>query len=688
MADRGRYYRSVYLEGAYEHFDKILADVRESAEASNKSLSERRKELAKYLQDIDTQIGQAQTALERLDTTHFDAHMKQATDADRRRLASQRAGSRVTNELDSLQEKARKTAAAAIGNAEGELAVVQAIEELNQAETPQARVEALQRIAEKASVLGLLGSENIVFGQTVPNDPAEIAKAQAMAIGLQEGLIVGVSQFRGVPADNDLKRAAHKAAENMTGVVPNPGTLARNANAVSANVVRRASSSSGGLTPESIDAMLIESGLASDMMTRQADIQSLSQERQRVATEQARLGPEMTEDDIMREALQRQGSVGSSAEFGPGIIGSFRRRKQALENLQATRAMAEKNQGMRDMISSLSPEQQVMLQATARANAAFRRDPNAFTGASQEVQDIADQLINALKKDPSMQGDQTRLVEMALQLAGQANPEGTPEQIQKTRDEILQSFAYKHYRTQKARGNRERAERQPDPPEVGDRAVKAAEEMGEINPALSAYLQTFNTEEAREFLNQSENQRVNELIGAVETDEQVLQGPLLPDGTMYGTMDSATEEQPLQGDPLSKRPALQALLADLPEEEAALIRERLLAEEPPAPEPAPAPAAPARPARPAPRPEAPRDVSGAWQALSPAAQQEILAKPNGYVNWFNSQQSAPEPEPKTAPEMNVGQAWMALSDEERDRIMASGNYMKWQAAQEQAMASR
>ena len=686
MADRGQYYTDVYMKGAYEHFDQIIADVRESAEASNKSLSERRKELAKYLEDVDRQIGQAQTALERLDTTHFDAHMKQATDADRRRLASQRAGSRVTSELDSLREKARKTAAAAIGNAEGELAVVQAIEELKKAETPQARADALQKIANKASVLGLLGSENIVFGQSPPTTPEEIARVQAMAIGLQEGLVVGVSQFEGVPADQGLQAASNRAAQLMTGVVPNPRNLARNANAASANVVRRASSSSGGLTPESIDAMLVESGLASDIMTRQADIKTLSEERQRIATEQARLGPEMTEDDIMREALQRQGSVGSSAELGPGIIGSFRRRKQALENLQATRALAEKNQGMRDMISSLSPEQQVMLQATARANAAFRRDPNAFTGASQEVQDIADQLINALKKDPSLQGDQTRLVEMALQLAGQANPEGTPEQIQKTRDEILQSFAYKHYRTQKARGNRELAERQPDAPEVGDRAIQAAEEMGEINPALSAYLQTFNKEEARELVNQADErdtQALNELLGAVETDEQVLQGPLLPDGTMYPT----PQEQPLQGDPLSKRPALQALLADLPEEEAALIRERLLAEEAAASEPAPAPA-PA-PARPAPQPEAPRSVASAWQALSPAAQQEILSKPNGYVNWFNSQQSAPAPEPETAPELNVGQAWMALSQQERDRIMSQPNgYMNWQAAQEQAMASR
>ena len=687
MADRGQYYTDVYMKGAYEHFDQILADVRESAEASNKSLSERRKELAKYLEDIDRQIGQAQTALERLDTTHFDAHMKQATDADRRRLASQRAGSRVTRELDSLQEKARKTAAAAIGNAEGELAVVQAIEELDQAETPQARVEALQRIAEKASVLGLLGSENIVFGQTVPNDPAEIAKAQAMAIGLQEGLIVGVSQFRGVPADNDLKRAAHKAAENMTGVVPNPGNLARNANAVSANVVRRASSSSGGLTPESIDAMLIESGLASDIMTRQADILSLSEERQRVATEQARLGPEMTEEDIMREALQRQGSVGSSAELGPGIIGSFRRRKQALENLQATRALAEKNQGMRDMISSLSPEQQVMLQATARANAAFRRDPNAFTGASQEVQDIADQLINALKKDPSMQGDQTRLVEMALQLASQANPEGTPEQIQKTRDEILQSFAYKHYSAQKTRNNIERVERQPDAPEIRD-----------PDSTLPAYMETFSESQMADIDGQplqgdslSERPALQALLeGLSEEQAAVISQRLLGEEASSApepTPTPSTSAEPATRDPLSKRPALQALLADLPEEEAALIRERLLAEEAAAPEPAPA--RPARPARPAPQPEPRRDVAGAWQALSPAAQQEILSKPNGYINWYNSQQSAPAPEPKASPELNVGQAWMALSQQERDRIMAQPNgYMNWQASQEQAMASR
>ena len=129
------------------------------------------------------------------------------------------------------------------------------------------------------------------------------------------------------------------------------------------------------------------------------------------------------------------------------------------------------------------------------------------------------------------------------------------------------------------------------------------------------------------------------------------------------------------------------MLADLPEEEAALIRERLLAEEAAAPEPAPAPA-PA-PARPAAQQEPPRDVAGAWQALSPAAQQEILSKPNGYMNWYNSQQSAPAPEPKTSPELNVGQAWMALSQQERDRIMAQPNgYMNWQASQEQAMASR
>ena len=158
MGTRGNYYSEVYTKGSHEHWTQVLKDVREGAAEQNKSNSEIRKELAAYIKDLDSQIGSAQTSLESLDTTHFDAHMKAATDSEKKRLGRIRASGRVSNELSTLQEKIRATAASAIANAEGDILVVQAIEEFNKAQDPNAAALALQTIAQKSGVLSKLGA--------------------------------------------------------------------------------------------------------------------------------------------------------------------------------------------------------------------------------------------------------------------------------------------------------------------------------------------------------------------------------------------------------------------------------------------------------------------------------------------------------------------------------------------------
>ena len=644
MGTRGNYYSEVYTKGSHEHWTQVLKDVREGAAEQNKSNSEIRKELAAYIKDLDSQIGSAQTSLERLDTTHFDAHMRAATDSEKRRLGRIRASGRVSNELSTLQEKIRATAASAIANAEGDILVVQAIEEFNKAQDPNAAALALQTIAQKSGVLSKLGAENIEFGGGVLPTTAEgLARRQAIAMGLRDGLRVGATQFGANINDESLSLASSHAARLMTGVVPSDKNYKRNLNQATANIVASASRSAGGLTPESIDQMLVESGLASDIMTRTAEVQALQQERQRVAGEQARVSPDMTESDILAEAASRRGDVGLSSEMGPGIIGSFRREKQALKNLEATRAEAEKNQALRDTVAGLSVEQRVFAQAMSRASSAFDRDPSKFTGASAEVQKLADELTNALSQDKSLQGDQTRLVEMALQLASQLNPKASPAKIQRTRDEILQAFGHKFYVREKERGLSALAEKQPDAPEVGDKVIQAAEDMGEINPALSAYLQTFERDEAREIMGGiTPEKSVDELIGAKPTDKQALHGPLLPGGGMY----QPPEDQPRTYTGIEDRPALQAFLNGMDPEEAAIIRQQLLGEQPAPPAPAPSPVAQAPAPAPVVAPPAglgPQSVAqeqslaAAWAALPTEVQVMISQNQGGYEKWAATQ---------------------------------------------------
>ena len=226
-----------------------------------------------------------------------------------------------------------------------------------------------------------------------------------------------------------LEASAKTTAGKMTGVAPNATALQALAGPASGQIVKGAGRRSGGLTNANIDAMLVESGLSLATAQRTADLQSLRTERDLAVREAATLPGAMTEEDILAEAASKMGPVGSLAgEYGPGIIGAFRRRKDAKDSLKASRMEAEANEAIRTQISSLAPEQRVFLGAMAKANAAYSRNPDAFTGM-KEYMALAEQLEEAKKNDPSLSGDQVRLATLALDLAKQKNPKGSAQDL-------------------------------------------------------------------------------------------------------------------------------------------------------------------------------------------------------------------------------------------------------------------
>ena len=459
MASQAEHWVNTYGRGATDRWRDILADTRESAAATNKSRAEQRQELNRMLKELDDQIGRAQTAAERLDIEHFRAHLS-ASEADARRARGRAsAGAKLSNELEKLKDKV----AAATSRSLREAAVEEQVgRQLDEARRNGVTPGLLQTITENAGLLGILGQEGVEFAgiqgltqqQIDDLGPLGQAKLAAISAGLEQGFRSGMSQGIGErPEDiSGLEASAADAAERMTGITPLASALPALAAGASGQVVQGASARRGGISDANIDAMLMESGLALDRAQRAADLESMRTERQLLARQAAMMPGQMTEDEILAQATQRMGPIGSLAgEFGPGAIGSFRRRKEAREKLRASRMQAQANQAIRDQIASLAPEQRVFMNAMAQANASYRRNPNELTGM-QEYMDLAEQLERAKNNDDSLKGDQVRLATLALDLAQQKNPDASPEQLQQERNRILQAFGYRYLQGQTLKG--------------------------------------------------------------------------------------------------------------------------------------------------------------------------------------------------------------------------------------------
>ena len=479
MATEAKVRANTYNTGALAHWQSVLEDVREAAEETNKSRSERRKELKEYLKDLDSQIGRSQSALEKLNIEHFKAHIKATESETRRARARASSGTKLSKEMQALRDKVAKRVGSAIIAPSEEQQVTEEWQSiLDDAQSGGVDESILRRVTENASLLGVLAEEGVEFNRDVSDlGPLELAKMVSITEGLVQGFRSGMSSSMNQSVDQveGLDSAAVIAASKMTGVDYTPGLLQAILPAASGQIVQGASRRTGGLSNENIDAMLEESGLGLAARQRTADLESLRTERNLTAREAALLPGAMTEDEILAQALDRSGPVGSLAgEYGPGIIGSFQRRGAARKNLKASRMQAEANDAIRTQIESLAPEQRVFMGAIAQANAAYRRNPDAFTGM-EEYMELAAQLEEAKKNDPSLRGDQVRLTTLALDLAQQKNPEGSPQQLQKDRDRILQALGYRYLQGQTLRGNAPPEEAAEVDAEAG---VEAAAEAG------------------------------------------------------------------------------------------------------------------------------------------------------------------------------------------------------------------
>jgi hypothetical protein len=474
MATNAEFYSDTYSKGALDHWETLLTSVRESAKETNKTRSEVREELNKYIKDLDAQIGQSQKALESLNIEHFRAHIKATESQARRYRAGASAGAKLSKELEKIEKEVRGVVAGSLGGipAEGKVNAL-----ITNAKKQGISADDLQYITEASGVLRVLGKYGVEFGRTKGErdklSPLDKAKLAAVSLGMEQGLRSGMSNALAGEGTEGLGNAAFMVAKNTTGVPPSKATLSGFAQAGVGQVVKGASRRSGGLTNANIDAMLVESGLALATAQRTADLQSLRTERDLAVREAATLPGAMTEEDILAEAASKMGPVGSLAgEYGPGIIGAFRRRKAAKDSLKASRMEAEANEAIRTQISSLAPEQRVFLGAMAKANAAYSRNPDAFTGM-KEYMALAEQLEEAKKNDPSLSGDQVRLATLALDLAKQKNPKGSAQDLQRDRDRILQAFGYRFLQQKTLKGNE-------TPKEVVKKSetAKASEEGG------------------------------------------------------------------------------------------------------------------------------------------------------------------------------------------------------------------
>lgn len=436
MGSNAEYYRDAFNVGAIEQYRSLVETYREEAEQTNKSVAERRKALQRTISDMDKQIASAQTAAERIETTHFNAHMKARTASVR--ASASRSGAR-TKSANAI-EKARKKMRTAVNRSIGDASNLAKTQE----GTTYDAATALESIAQEPSVLGVLGEYGLGRGGTGPVDPAIRA---ALAVGMEEGLTGGIGQYSGEePNSADVMNTVQR----ITGVTPDLAALNQLSVATGNRVAASASAGVRGISSGSVDKMIEESGLLGSLKGRQQEIVRLQQEQRRLRMEAAGLPGDITEEEILSQAAGRMGEVARRAGQGGNIISSYRRMKEVRGRLKEEQEKATQLEAQRAAIESMSPSQRILMQQTFNAMDLTQRHPQGIPPEmDREVRDLGDKIATALINDPSLKGNYKRVVEMAVHLAEQTNPEGSVESIRAMRDRILESAVFLRMKKQR-----------------------------------------------------------------------------------------------------------------------------------------------------------------------------------------------------------------------------------------------
>ena len=430
MATNADHYRS-YNTGVVEMYRGYIEEAREAAELTNKSIAERRSELQKIIRDIDSDIMSAQRALETGQTTHFKAHLDQKNRRNAARSRALRGRTKASSELEKIRVKAREKMAravdeaAALANANPEV-----VWDQNAAFTTATQTPSI------AAFLGQIGLEP--GGGGVISDDVK----DAVTLGFNEGYNIGLRAYNMEPDPDEVVEAVRQ----ITGVGEvTPQDLDDVKSAAGNRVVSSATqrSSTGGMTDADVDAALEESGLAGSIRQRQADIERMQAQRQATMAEAARLPGEMGEEEILQQAAGRMGQIGRYAGQPRNFIAVQRQLNDARRRLAEQQAKIAENETQRAAIESMSPSQRILLQASLDGLDMRQRHPRGIPPElTREALDFSTQIRNAMRNDPKIRGNDKAIVELAINLAQQNNPDGSVEEIRAMRDLILQGVAF------------------------------------------------------------------------------------------------------------------------------------------------------------------------------------------------------------------------------------------------------
>ena len=439
MATNSEYWKDRYNTGVTEMYRGYIEEAREAAELTNKSIAERRSELQKIIRDLDSDIMSAQRALETGQTTHFRAHMTARGDRVRAARASAKGSGRAGSELDKLREKASAATAASLQEAV-EFAATQGDDAFGVS-------DALRTFTSRASMARFLGQIGMV-----PENPdaGRISEAErhAVALGVAEGLEIGLpaNQFFDVSPDS-----IRDVAFDITGKRTTPAIFDEVKRTAGNQVGARASAISRGpvVTDADVDRALEESGLTASMAQRQADIERMQAERSAAVSAAARLPGEMGEEEILQQAAGRMGQIGRYAGQPQNFIAVQRNLNDARRRFAEQEAQIAENETQRAAIRSMSPSQRILLQASLDGLDMKQRHPRGMPPElTEQSMDFSSQISNAMRNDPRMRGNDKAIVELAIHLAEQSNPDGSVEEIRAMRDRILQGIAFEESKKQ------------------------------------------------------------------------------------------------------------------------------------------------------------------------------------------------------------------------------------------------
>ena len=433
MASNAEYYVNSNLTGAVALYRAGIQASREEAALTNKSRSDRRSELEKVLNDIESSIQSAQTALERSQTVDFQAHMKARTDRAKARAAASRGRGGAAKGLETLRVKARETMARSIEEAAK-------LSDANP-DLDFDKSTAFKTVTRQATMAAFLGKAGIVPGGDIDSGQVTADQRDAISLGFAEGYTSGL-------ASHGIKDATSTEIDDsvrgITGVNADEGSFNAIKGAAGNRVVSTATASAGsrGISDADVDAALEHSGLAESMGTRMADMADLEAQRAEVLAQVGSLPGQLGEDDILRQAASRMGPVGEGAGGPTNLIADHMAMKRSRDRLAEEDAARSVRDTQRAAIESMSPAQRILMQSTINGMDLNQRHPGYLGRGefSQEVLDAGGEITNAMRNDPSLRGNPKAIVELAAHLATPPSGSGktmSADQIRARRDQIL-----------------------------------------------------------------------------------------------------------------------------------------------------------------------------------------------------------------------------------------------------------